>query len=71
MVVERAKVSLGVRIQTVVEQLGDDFSLDMERSGSDVHQIVESLVEVFLVSCQVSKSRQVERDDTDRTCRFA
>ena len=70
-VVEGAEVMLGVWIQPSVQQFGDGLSLDAERTGGDVHQTIEPVVEVLLVSGEIGKARHVEGNDADGTGGFA
>ena len=64
---EGAEVTLGVGIQSVLHQLGDDAALDLERPGRDIHQPVEAAVEVLLVGCLVGNAGHIDGDNTHRT----
>ena len=71
MVVECSEVVSCVRIETLIEKLCDRVSLDLERSCSDVHEVIESLHEVVHVGCEVSDPRDVDSNNAYRTCGFA
>ncbi len=64
-VVEGAEIVFGVGIQALFQQLGDDVALDLQRTGCDVHQLVETGIEVLLVLCEIGKARHVQRHDAD------
>ena len=65
MIVKRAEVTLRVRIQTLVKKLRDDGTLYLQGTCGNIHQTVESLVEISLVRCLVRDARHVDRHDTD------
>ena len=67
MVVEGAEVTLGVGVQTLVKQLGDNGTLYLQGTCRNVHHMVKTLVEVSLIGCKISNSREVDGDNTDRT----
>jgi hypothetical protein len=47
---EGAQVMLGVGIETGIQQLGDDGALGLQERAADVHHLVQTAVEVLLVS---------------------
>ena len=65
MVLKGAEVVLGVGVQALVEELGDDGALDLQRAGGQIHQLVEALVEVGLVAGEVGQARHVQRHHAD------
>ena len=65
-VVERAQVALGIGVQALVEQLGDDGTLDLERARGNIHHVVEPAVEVGLILCQIGDAGHIDGDHTDR-----
>ncbi|MBQ2061457.1 MAG: hypothetical protein II458_02165, partial [Oscillospiraceae bacterium] len=44
-----AQIPLGVGVQALLEELGDNGALGLQAAGGDVHQIVQLLVEVGLI----------------------
>ena len=63
MVLESAEVASGVGIETLVEKLCDNGALDAERTGGDIHKLVESAVEVRLILGKICDSRHIYRND--------
>ena len=70
-VVERGKVSLGIREQSVLEQFGDDFALYFQRTRGNIHHLVETGVKVALVLGKIPYPRHIDRNDADGAGRFA
>ena len=64
-VAEGAQIPLGVGIQALLQQLGDDGALGLQAAGGDIHQIVQPLVEVGLVLGQIRDAGQVDGDHAD------
>ena len=62
-----SEISLGIRIQPLVEKLCDDGTLDLERTSRNIHHVVKSLEEIFLVLSKVCDSGHVDGNNTDRT----
>ncbi len=63
---EGAEVPLGVRVQTVIQQLGDDGALDLQGARRDVHHVIQSLIEVLLVAGLVGEGGDIDGHDADR-----
>ena len=61
-VVEGAQIPLGVGIQAGVQQLGDNGALGFQGTGGNVHQLVQSGIEVRLVLRQIGDAGQVDGD---------
>ena len=70
MVVKRTQIGLGIRIQAFFHELGDDPALDVQRTGGDVHQTGEPLIELGLIGGQVGQPGQVQGHDADGTGGF-
>ena len=66
-VLESTEVASGVGIETLVEKLRDNRTLNAERTGGDIHKLVESAVEVRLILCKICDSRHIYRDNAYRT----
>ena len=66
-ILESAEVASGVGIETLVEKLRDNRTLNAERTGGDIHKLVESAVEVRLILCKICDSRHVYRNNAYRT----
>ena len=71
MIAESSQISLGVRIQAVLKELRDDGSLGLEGPCRDIHQVIQSLVEVLLICRQICDTGHVDRDNADGTCGLA
>ena len=65
-VVEGAEITLGIRIKAVVEQLGDDRSLDFKRSCGNVHELVKTVKEILFVLCEIGNSGHIYGHDAHR-----
>ena len=70
-VVEGAEVALGVGIQALLHQLGDDRALGLQAAGGKVHHLVQPLVEVGFVFGQIRDARHIDRHHADRAGAFA
>ena len=70
-VVKRAEVSLGVGIQAVLHEVRDDSPLGIQAPCGDVHQVIQSPVEILLVLCKVCDTGHVDGHNADRTRGFA
>ena len=66
MVAKGAEISLGVRIESLFQQLGDDISLIFEASSGNVHHSVKTSVELFFVLGQICDARQVDSNNAHR-----
>ena len=51
-VVESSEIPLGVGIQALVQKLGDHVTLDLQGTGGNIHHMVQTAVEIRLVSGQ-------------------
>ena len=65
-VVKGTQIMLGIGIEAFIQELCDDFSLDFQGAGRDVHQLVQTRVKVLLILCEIGQTRHVQRNDTDR-----
>ena len=70
-VVERAEISLGVGVKSLVEKLGNNGALYLERTGCNVHHVVKAAVEIGLVFGKIADTGHIYGNDTDRTGAFA
>ena len=70
-VVECSEIVLCVRIETFIKKLGDGVSLDLERSCTDVHEMVESLVEIINIVGKICDTGNVDGNNAYGTCGFA
>jgi len=71
MAVKIAQVVPGVGVQALLQQLGDDGALYVERTGGDVHHPVQAAVEVRLVRGHEGDTRHVDCDHADGAGGFA
>ena len=62
---KRAEIILGVRIKACIEKPCNHFPLDIEAAGGNIHQFVETAIEVSLIGGEISNTRHVDGDDTD------
>ena len=60
-----AKIILGVRIKTCIKKPRNYLPLDIEAAGGNIHQLVETAIEVSLIGGEISNTRHVDGDDTD------
>ena len=67
-VVKGAEVTLGVGIKTLVEELCDYGTLDLERTGGDIHHLIKAMIEVLLVLGKIGYPGQVDGDNADGAC---
>ena len=65
-VIEGAEVILGVGVEPRVKELCDDRALNFEGARGEIHELIETGVEVLLVLGEVCKARHVQRHDADR-----
>ena len=70
-VIEAAKVTLGVRIEPGFEKIGDNGALGLEGTSGYVHEMVETGVEISLVLSQVGDAWQIDGDNANRAGAFA
>ena len=70
-VVECAEISLCVGIKSLVKELCDNGSLNLERTCGNIHKSVKTLIEVLFVLCKVSDTGHVDCNNADRACAFA
>ena len=69
-VVKFAKITAGVGIKTLFQQLGNNFTLDFKRTCGDIHHVVKTFIEVSLVFGKVSDTGHIDGDNTDGTGAF-
>ena len=70
-IAESSQISLRVRIQAVLEELCDNSSLGLKTAGRDIHQLIQSLVEVVLIRRKVSDAGHIDRNYADGACGLA
>ena len=70
MVFKSTEVSLCVRIKTLVEKLCNNLTLHAERTGRNVHKLVESLEEIFFIFSEVCDSGHIDCNNPHRTGAF-
>ena len=71
MVVEGSEITLGVRIQSVFEQFGKHGTLDFKRTSRDVHHLIETLIEIFFVACEICYTGHIDSYYAYRSGAFA
>ena len=64
-VIEGAEIILRVGIESRVEQLGDDRALRFQTARGQIHEPVESGVEVGLILGEIGEARHVQSDHAD------
>ena len=67
MVVKASQIALGIRVQTLIQQFSDHFSLDMQGTRGNVHQTIQTLVKFLLILSQISDPRHIDRYHAHRT----
>ena len=70
-VVKCAEIALGVRIESFFKKLGDNSSLNLERTSGNIHHSVKSFVEVLVVFREISESGHINGNNADRACALA
>ena len=71
MVIEAAKISLGVRVQSLLQQLFHRFALDLQAAGCNVHHAVQPDEEVRFILGKVCDAGQVDGHNAHRAGRLA
>ncbi len=67
MVAEGSEVPLRIGIKSLLQKLGDDRSLGLQAAGGQIHEFVQTVVEIGLIRRQVSDSGHVDGHDADGT----
>ena len=67
MIVKASKISLRVRIQSLLQKPADHISLDVKRSRGDIHHVIETAVELFLIFGLICDTRHIDGDNADRS----
>ena len=71
MIVERAQIALGIRIEPCIEQLRDNRTLGFKRTRRQIHEVIEPHVKIRLVGCLVGDARHVDSHHAHRSGRLA
>jgi hypothetical protein len=65
MIAEGSEVSLRIRIKSLIQELRDDLSLDMQRACGNIHQTIQPVENPSRVFGLISNPRHVDRNDAD------
>ena len=68
MIGKAAQISLSIRIQALIEKLGDHFSLDVQGTRSQIHHMIQTSVKFSRSLGLISNSRHVNGNNTNGTC---
>ena len=68
MVVKASKISLRVRIQSLIQKPADHISLDMKRSCGDIHHVVQALIKFLRRSGKICDTRHIDGNNAYRAC---
>ena len=68
MIVKASKISLRVRIQSLLQKPADHISLDMKRSCRDIHHVVQALIKFLRRSGKICDTRHIDGNNAYRTC---
>ena len=68
MIVKASKISLRVRIQSLIQKPADHISLDVKRSCGDIHHVVQALIKFLRRSGKVCDTRHIDGNNAYRTC---
>ena len=68
MIVKASKVSLRVRIQSLIQKPADHISLDMKRSCGDIHHVVQALIKFLRRSGKICDTRHIDGNNAYRAC---
>ena len=71
MIVKASQIALGIRIQPLIQQFSDHFSLDMQGTCGNIHQAVQTLIKFILILRQISDPRHIDGYHAHRTGAFA
>ena len=67
MIVEGAEVTLGIRIQTLLEKLRDNGTLRVQTAGGQIHQLIQAVIEVGFIFREIGDARHIDGDHADGT----
>ena len=70
MIVKTSEISLGVRIKSFVQKLGDHFTFDMQGSGGNIHHMIQPAVEFLRCLGKVGDPGHIDGDNAHGTCAF-
>ena len=71
MIVKASQIALGIRIQPLIQQFSDHFSLDMQGTCGNIHQAVQTLIKFILILRQISDPWHIDGYHAHRTGAFA
>ena len=71
MVFKGSEIALGIGIKSLVKKLCDNCPFDLERTGGNIHEVIESFIEIRFIGSEVCNPRKIDGYNADRACAFA
>ena len=68
MILKTSKISLGIRIQSLIQKSADHISLDVKRSRGDIHHVIQALIKFLRCSGKICDTWHIDSYNTYRTC---
>ena len=68
MILKTSKISLGIRIQSLIQKSADHISLDVKRSCGDIHHAIQTLIKFLRCSGKICNTWHIDSYNTYRTC---
>ena len=62
MILKGTQIPLCIRIQSLLQQFGDNPSLDLQRAGRNIHHVSQPCEKLLLVGGQIGDPGQIDRD---------
>ena len=61
MVFKGSQVPFCIGVQPVVQKPCDHLSLCLQGTGRHIHHVIQAVVKIVLIHCQISDSRHIDR----------
>ena len=68
MILKTSKISLGIRIQSLIQKSADHISFDVKRSRGDIHHMIQTLIKFLRCSGKICDTWHIDGYNTYRTC---
>ena len=68
MILKASEISLGVRIQSLIQKSADHISFDVKRSRGDIHHMIQTLIKFLRCSGKICDTWHIDGYNTYRTC---
>ena len=67
MILKASQVSLGVWVEAFIQKLCDHISLNFQRTGGNIHHMIQTAEKVLLILRHVSDPRHIDGHNTHRS----